>query len=207
MAGNSPKQVPKPPKGGIPASALKPAPKGQRYKKTPGSLRQKKLETKTGESFTDAQKMLRDKFITEYLRDFHATNAYIRTIGPEEIERRALSQKTVANYAYMMRHEPYVAMRLQKVLDDIEEKELVTRKEILVGLKREAHYDEVGAQHGARVAAWSRLSSILGMETKKVEMNLASQGGILIVPQTQNTNDWEKRSTEAQRALKDAVRK
>ena len=93
------------------------------------------------------------------------------------------------------------------MLDELKEEQIVNRQEILSGLKREANYDGYDSQHGARVSAWTQLGKFVGMDTKRVEVNLASQGGVLIVPASQTVDDWEKRSAEAQRALKESVRK
>jgi len=148
---------------------------------------------------------LRERFITEYLRDFNNGNAYLRAAGPEVCD--LLAWKTIQNNGWKMRHEPYVAAKIAEALDALAEEHIITRKEILVGLKKEANDDGPNTLQAARVSAWGTLAKVMGMDTKRAEMNLASQGGILIVPQTAGVDDWEKRSQAAQAALKEAVRK
>lgn len=150
---------------------------------------------------------LRDRFITEYLRDFNQGNAYVRALGPEEVERRQYKRSTCQNMGYMLRHEPYVAAKIAEAVQAMEEEHIVNRKSILAGLVKEANYDEFDSQHGARVSAWSMLAKIMSMDVKRIEANLSSRGGILVVPGSQSVDDWEKRSGDAQRKLKEAVRK
>lgn len=150
---------------------------------------------------------LKERFITEYLRDFNAAAAYARAMGPEELEARGLVWKSCQNEGWKMKQDPHVARVIADTIQAMEEEQLITRKEIIAGLKREAHYDGYDSQHGARVTAWSQLGKFLGMDTRRVEVNLASQGGILVVPATQSADEWEKRATEAQAALKKDVRK
>jgi len=168
-----------------------------------GAAQQRNIDPDNAAPNYNAQ--LRERFITEYLRDFNNGNAYLRAAGPEVCD--LLAWKTIQNNGWKMRHEPYVAQKIAEALDALEEEHVITRKEILIGLKKEANDDGPNTIQAARVSAWGTLAKVMGMDTKRVEMNLASQGGILIVPQAQGVDDWEKRSQAAQAALKEAVRK
>lgn len=165
----------------------------------PNSRLGKTLSKRTEENLRASQKVFRDKFITEYLIDFNAAQAYLRAGGKKQ-------GKALYNAAYELTHEPYVASQIRKCIDDADEKNLVTRKRILAGLVREANRDGMGSQHGARVNAWGKLASIMGMEVRRVEANVGIRAGVLIVPATEDMATWEQRSAAAQLALKEAVR-
>jgi hypothetical protein len=148
-----------------------------------------------------------DRFVLQYLRDFNATQAYIRTRCENEPEYEPARIETAIQQGYEMTRWPYVAQRIQEALEQAEEKNIVTRSEILHGLKREAVYHGPGASHSARVGGWGKLASIMGMDQKQVERGLAMRGGIMVVPAVEELDDWEKRAQAAQAALKEEVRK
>lgn len=174
-------------------------PSGQRKGINPESALGKRLAKRTEGNLRADAKAFRDKFVTEYLVDFSAINAYRRAGGGEE-------GKAARNRAYELTQEPYVAQQIRKCIDDADEKTLVTRKRILAGLVREANRDEPGSQHGARVSAWSKLAGIMGMDVKRVEASVGVRAGVLIVPATEDGETWEKRAAAMQQALRDAVR-
>lgn len=165
----------------------------------PASGLGKKLAGRTEDNLTPAMKMFRDRFISEYLYDYSAVNAYRRAGG-------TAGGRQAYNIAYELTHEPYVAKKIQEAIDSAEEKELVNRNRVLAGLAREANREGMGAQHGARVSAWATLVKVFGMDRQIVEASLALRGGILIVPATDNVETWDERSRKAQKMLKESVR-
>lgn len=175
----------------------KPAPRKRGL--DPNSKLGAKLALRTEANLSPAALEFRRRFISEYLIDFNAAGAYRRAGGKGK-------GKQVYNMAYELTHEPYVALKIREAVDAAEEKELVNRNRVIAGLVREANYNSIGAQHGARVTAWSRLGAFLGMETKRVEANLALRGGVLVVPMTETNETWAERAAEAQRILKETVR-
>lgn len=172
----------------------------------PESKTSKRLASMTDENLTPAQRARADLFVLHYLRDFNATQSFIRT-RKEEDQYSDVDLNYAMNAGYQMTRWPYVAQKIQQAMDDAEEKNIVTRNEVMWGLKREANYHGMGASHGARVGSWGKLASILGMEQKKVEQNLALRGGVMIVPPIDGVDSWEERAAAAQAQLKDEVRK
>jgi hypothetical protein len=161
--------------------------------------------SRTVEFLDPGERILRDHFVTQYLVDFKAAPALRRAYAA--LDFAPPNNDYITNNAWQLLQEPYVAMEVQKAIDKIEEKNLVSRNRILAGLMKESNYEGMGASHAARVSGWSKLANILKMDVKQIEANLASRGGILVVPVTQKPEDWEKRATEAQAALKAEVRK
>lgn len=149
---------------------------------------------------TASAKAFRDVVVQEYLIDFCKVRAYWRAGGQQK-------GKKAYDAAWELFNEPYVAHQVQRCIDSIEEKGLITRTRVIAGLVRESNREGLDASHSARVSALNSLRDILGMASKTVAHHLSAQGGILVVPETSNLGDWEKRSAEAQRALKEAVRK
>lgn len=171
----------------------------------PNSANSKKLLLKTEGNLNPKQKAMADEFVLQYLRDFNARQAYIRThehFNPFD----EITDNTAATKGYAMLRWPYVARKLRDQMDAAEEKNIVTRNEILFGLKREANYQGPGASHAARIGGWATLAKIMGMETKKVEATLAMKGGVMVVPAVEGVDEWEKRAAAAQAALKEAVK-
>lgn len=167
----------------------------------PHSSTRARLSRRTEENLRSDAKLFRDKFIAEYLIDFNAAAAYLRAGGTAKA-------KSAQHYntAYYLTQEPYVAKKIQEAVDAAEASGLVNRNRVIAGLVREANYHSLGASHGARVSSWGKLATILGMDTKRIEMNLSARVGILVVPMTDALESWEARSIAAQAALKLAVR-
>jgi hypothetical protein len=168
-----------------------------------------KVARRTEANLSDRMKRDRDVFVTEYLCDFNAGNAWRRmkaTCYPDD--PLTMSQEVKASdYGYELTREPYVAFKIKEAIDALEEDQLINRKRILSGLVREANYHGVGASHSARVGSYGKLASILGMDNHKLEATLALRGGVMIVPQVESEETWEERAAKAQAALKEEVRK
>lgn len=139
----------------------------------------------------------RKRFITEYLVDFHAGNAYLRAGGKNKDYRLA---------GYNMKREAYVCQQIQKAVDAMDAAQVTTRQRVLAGLVKEANHDGLGSQHSARVTAWQGLAKILHMGEKEVERTMSARGGVMVVPETSDLGSWEQRAAAAQDALKKAVR-
>jgi phage terminase small subunit len=161
-----------------------------------------RLSRRTEENLTPRMKAMRDRFIAEFLVDWSGPNAYIRAGGPAS---------TAAKMASEYLREPYVTKKIYEVLESMEEAEIISRKKVLAGLIREAHYQGIGASHGARVSAWSKLANILGMEqvNVRVEGNVDHnvRGGVMVVPVVPGTDAWEQLASNTQKQLKEDVRK
>lgn len=192
-----------------------PKPVARAAKKTPAKKVAKKAASKhsqrlarmTEDNLTAQAKLRADRFVMQYLRDFNATQAFVRTQVEEGKPYEEIDYNYSMNKGYQMTRWPYVAQKIQEAMEVAEEKNILTRAEVMYGMKREAYYTGSGASHGARVGAWAALAKMLGMDQKKLEQNLAMKGGIMVVPATEDMDSWEQRAQAAQAALKEEVRK
>lgn len=103
--------------------------------------------------------------------------------------------------------DPYVSERYEVLYGEINEEELVTRKDILFGLLQEAKDKfSPGGTQAARVSAWNALARLTGVDKpQKVDVNV---NGIMLVPvQNGGVEEWERLASSHQQDLKDAVRR
>lgn len=159
----------------------------------------RKLKRRTLENLTPAMKAKRDRFITEFVKDFNGPMAYVRAGGP---------YTSAVKMSGEFLREPYVAQRIWEVIDSLEEAEIINRKHVLAGLVREANFTGIGASHGARVSAYAHLAKILGMEQTNINLkgDIKFRGGVMLVP-APDPMAWEQAAAEAQKQLKEDVRK
>ena len=137
----------------------------------------------------------RERFVMEYLKDFNIKGAAIR-IG--------CAARTAAQQGHAILNEPYTQRRILQVLQDMEESDLLTRKDVIIGLLREARGAESDA---ARVAAWAKLSKIKGMEIDMVSGQFKHIHHVMEVPAAGRVVDWEDAAVVSQENLKVEVRK
>jgi hypothetical protein len=159
----------------------------------------KKLARRTLENLTPKMKERRDRFITEYVKDFNGPDAFIRAGGSATVAVKMASE-------YL--REPYVSGQIWTFIDAMEEADLISRKRVIAMFIREANYQGMGASHGARVAAIGHLAKVLGMEQTNVNVkgDIKFKGGVMLVP-APDPMSWEQAAAEAQRQLKEDVRK
>jgi Terminase small subunit len=158
-----------------------------------------RIKARTEENITPKMKEKRDRFIAEYLVDFNGVHAYIRSGGPAT---------TAAKMSCQFLKEPYVLKKIRETIDALEEANIINRKRILAGLVREANYAGIGASHGARVSAYAKLATILGMDAPiKIDAKVKVAGGVMLVPMPSNPDDWEKAAVQKQLELKNEVTK
>lgn len=173
--------------------------KGWGRKPDPNSQTATKIKRFTEEFMIEhpLMKTKRDRFIAEYLIDFNGPMAWIRSGG---------AYSTATKMASQYLREPYVAKKIWEVIDSLEEVELINRKRVLAGLVREANFMGIGASHSARVSAYSKLASILGMDApQKIEAKVKFAGGVMLVPFVADPKEWEQKAIEAQKKLKDEI--
>jgi phage terminase small subunit len=137
----------------------------------------------------------RERFVMEYLKDFSIKKAALR-IG--------CAAHSAAQQGHAILNEPYVQRRILQVLEDMEEADLLTRKDVILGLLTEARTAESDA---ARVAAWAKLSKIKGMEIDMVSGLFEHRHHVMEVPVERGVVDWEEAAVVAQDHLKEEVRK
>ena len=161
--------------------------------------RQAKYDSMTEETLPLKRKMFLDKFVFEYLHDFNAPMAYIRAGGStSHANTGGASTLRIA----------YVQTQLRVVREMIDEEQLVTRAEVILGIKKEAHHSGDDGSSAARVRAWGLLAKIKGMEapTKVDIVDERPKGGVMEVPMVATEVEWQEVASSSQTQLKTDVR-
>lgn len=143
-------------------------------------------------------KRRREEFCREYIKDFNASDA-LRRMGYKS------QQPWVLGSEWMK--QPYTQWYLAKLLAELDQKAIVNANEVLAGLKREANHYGMDGGAAARISALRSLAKILGLEVTKIEGNVNLGGGVMLMPFSGSPAEWEKAAAEAQKNLKEAVRK
>lgn len=151
--------------------------------------------------YTPRAKELRDKFVRQYLIDYDQTAAALRVGYPKSI---------ADTYGKLFMDEPYVAQQI-RIVDGNQEEDTPEsrRKMIIAGLRREANYRGPGCSQAARVAAFSRLAIIEGIDAPtrtKTELTGAdgqplNAGGFIVIPGIITEEEWEAKAAEQQAKL------
>lgn len=144
-------------------------------------------------------------FAKNYLIDFNHRNAAIRTFNYSDG-----SAETARKVGLRLLSHPYVLQAIHAFMPEIEKEKLVTRERVILGLLEEANYHGFGASHSARVAAWSKLAVLLGMEfeaknPKNPDPSM-NRGGVMLVPYVETVEEWEQLAIASQTKLKADVR-
>lgn len=147
-------------------------------------------------------------FAKEMLVDFNPVKAMLRAglLSAEQAEKRSATSlyKTAQRYE----KNPYVQQALRDFVHRVESDKIVSRERILYGLLEEACFHGVGASASARVAAWSKLAKLMGMELPPEEANKTTNapGGVMLIPFAPNIEQWEQAAVGQQAKLKADVR-
>ena len=150
------------------------------------------------EKLTIEEQCKREIFVREYLYDFSQHDAACRTGVPDN---------AASTWAGKIMREPWVRNRLKEVIEEIDEKVIVSRNRVLHGLLEEAQRCGIDSSQAARVAAWSKIAQILGMMVEKTEQVHTFKGGVMVVPATGTAESWGAQAASSQASLKDEVRK
>jgi len=110
------------------------------------------------------------RFVEEYLVDFNATQAAIRA---------GYSKKTAYSQGERLLRHVDVAAAVEAGKAELAKLTLISAKEVVAGLRREAEYHGDGASHSARVSAWGHLAKIAGATVEKHEHK--HQGDIRLI--------------------------
>lgn len=147
-------------------------------------------------NLTQAEKSLRDRFVTEYLKDYDKVQAAIR-VGYTKMIAQAYCERFLS--------EPYVLQQIRlRECDPEEESEDAIKKKVTAGLQREANYFGPGCSASARVAALAKLAAINGMDAPirtKNEITMPTGAGMFVVPGLMSIEDWEKLAEQQQAEL------
>ena len=141
-------------------------------------------------------------FAKAYLVDFDAMRALVR-IGEADENTESQYHMRRAN-AYL--RNPVVLQSLQAFISRVESDKIVSRERILFGLLEEATYHGLGASASARVAAWSKLAKLMGMELPPEDPTKNVRGGVMLVPMAGGIEEWEAAARGQQAKLKADVR-
>lgn len=158
----------------------------------------KRAENATEENLPLKKRMFLDAFVYEYIHDFNSSMAYIRAGG-------------VPNHATTGGPEAlrtaYVQSQLRQLTEHLEEEKIVSRSEVIMGIKREAHHHGEDGSSSARVRAWGMLAKIKGMEAPtKIEAEVVHRGGVMEVPMVATEVEWQDVANQSQTQLKNDVR-
>lgn len=147
-------------------------------------------------------------FAKEMLVDFNPVKALLRCglITAEDAETRNAS--SLAKTANRYERDPYVQQALRDFIHRVESDKIVSRERILYGLLEEACYHGPGASASARVAAWSKLAKLMGMELPAEGDKKANEapGGVMFIPFSPSIEQWEHSAMGQQAKLKADVR-
>lgn len=147
------------------------------------------------DSLTEREKLVRDKFVREYLKDYDQYKACLRV---------GYSPAWAKEFAVRFMEEPYVLQQIQNVQNQSEEIDAETEKRrIKAALWREANNFGPGSSQAARVAALAKLSAFQGMDAptrSKTEMNI-TDGGVFIVPGIMTPEQWAAQAESQQEEL------
>jgi len=154
----------------------------------------------------DREKALRDKFVTEYLKDEDPYRAALR-IG--------FTDSLAIEYAKKFLGEPYTqqqisARRNSEPGTPAEEREAAKRVKLQIkaALLKEAFYHGKDSTQAARVAALKTLATLEGMMptgggNASTLAPGSARGGVVEVPAMLDIDPWEKRAQASQQKLID----
>lgn len=142
-------------------------------------------------------KKRREQFVHEYIKDFN---------GSQALQRMGYTMQQPWVKASIWMSEPYTQWYLGQMMSKLQEAAIVTKNEILFGLKKEAHYHGLDGSAAARIGAWRSLAKILGIEVETANVKVTHQGGVMVLPLSGTPEEWEKSAMMAQEQLKKDVR-
>lgn len=167
-------------------------------------------------SYSKSDKELRDKFISEYLRDYNAYASCVR-IGFMDEEAFETAK------AFM--EEPYVKRGIADAEDSrakhlrvtesedlsqlpagfVPHNEETDKQRIVSGLFREAFYKGPGATHNSRVSALGTLAKIYKLDKEEAKDIDVIRSNVMVVPAMVSPEQWEAAAAAQQAQLKKQV--
>ena len=144
-----------------------------------------------------SERVLRDRFVGEYLKDYDAFGAALRA---------GFMSTMAKDYASKFLEEPYVQSEIARLeraaAEDPKAEEEQRKRFILASLTREANYRGPGSSHAARVAALAKLGNFLDMDgVQKTKNEHLHRGGVMAVPGIASLEEWEKAARTSQETL------
>lgn len=154
------------------------------------------LSKHTEENLSVGQKLKYQDFAVEYLRDMDPTLAWIRVGG---------KPKSAHVRGRQVLRTPYVQGLIQRVVDETEQENLVSGKQIIMALWREGNYFGEDGGAGSRVRALMGLARIKKMDVQVVEKTV-KKTHVMQVPMAVDADAWGQAAAQSQAALKSDVR-
>lgn len=155
------------------------------------------LSKHTEENLSVGQKLKYQDFAVEYLRDMDPTLAWLRVGG---------KPKSAHVRGRQVLRTPYVQSLIQRVIDETEQENLVSGKQIIMALWREANYMGEDGGAGSRVRALMGLARIKKMDVQVIEKSV-KKTHVMHVPMAVDADTWGQAAAQSQAALKSDVRK
>lgn len=154
-------------------------------------------ETRTEETLTEGTKNKVKEFVMEYLRDFNGTAAVMRC---------GWNPQTAHTTARKYLHMKYTQDLINEVMAEVEEDQLINRKQIIAGLVREANYFGEDGGASSRIKALMGLARIKKMDVQVQEVKGVIQHNVMAVPMAVDTDAWAAAAEQSQAELKSDVR-
>lgn len=143
----------------------------------------------------------------EYVKHGDLGNALVACGYADEATTAAMLSKMIRQ----VRKSRRFAEAFDHIIYNFDEHEILTRERILAGLYTEAADRWGPTTASARVAAWSKLAQLTGLEaaakrTEDLKEELTAPGGVLMVPFVSSIEGWEQAAMAQQAQLKADVR-
>lgn len=138
------------------------------------------------------------KFVEQYIVDFRATNAAIRSGIP-----KLNARKTAEGFLQDGR----VMLEIHRLIDEAKKEELAHPNRVIAGLIRESHdMRNSGAERVSALKALAVISKLTKHTPKGDEPGNDLPGGVMEVPGMLDAEAFSKVAGASQRALKEKVR-
>lgn len=165
----------------------------------PTSASSRRIAKRTEEKMSPDMKDKRDKYIFAIVMGYPKRQAAMMA---------GFAERSATKQGSQLFHEPYVQTQIHLLREKISEERLTSRKEVIAGLLSEARNDGPDSKQSARVAAWAHVAKICGYEKPaQATIDVVHRGGVMLVPMPTSHEDWEQAAANAQKQLRDDVRK
>lgn len=154
------------------------------------------LSGRTEETLDEKDKIIRDAFCLEYIKDFNGKHAMAR-IG-------VTNPRTQNSKSCIWLREPYVQKRIRELVRDLKETDVVQRNEVLARLWKEANDDD--NEGSVRVAALAHIGKMLGMRPEKDSDNTPKLPQNVLLMPIVNLEQWASQSAVMQTQLLQSAR-
>ncbi|AUR88701.1 coil containing protein [Vibrio phage 2.117.O._10N.261.45.E9] len=124
----------------------------------------------------------------------------------EAARRMGVSEASATQRGYTFRNRAVCRLMVEIRQLQLDEDDIITRKEILYSLKREMHNTDGDGNASTRIQATATAAKIKGMTNDQPAITVQNHGGVMVVPATKNVDEWEAAASQSQQELKDSVK-